>query len=133
MDDVDVDFDVDAAIEAARQAAQNMESTTFCGGTPEQLKAAYAAYSRPVELKAGDLITWKPGIKNRKGPDYQYPAIVIAVLDTPVFGVEDREGSPTFREPLNLKIGMISSRDEEFLIYHVDGHRFERWSPLEAQ
>ena len=72
----------------------------------------------------GQFVRWKPGLKNRKFPDYGEPAIVTAVLPSPVFDPsETAAASPYFQEPLTLIIGTY--RDDDLLEYRVDGRRFE--------
>lgn len=72
----------------------------------------------------GQFVTWKPGLKNRKFPDYGEPVIVSAVLPEPVFDPgEMAAASPYFQEPLTLVIGMI--HDDDWLEFRVDGRRFE--------
>ena len=72
----------------------------------------------------GQFVMWKPGLKNRKFPDYGEPAIVTAVLPTPQFDPsENAAASPYFQEPLTLVIGMF--RDDDLLEFRVDGRRFE--------
>ncbi|MGJ0391154.1 MAG: hypothetical protein ACR650_00085 [Methylocystis sp.] len=47
----------------------------------------------------GQFVKWKPGLKNRKTPDYGEPAIVTAVLPAPTFDLsENAAGSPYFQE-----------------------------------
>ena len=72
----------------------------------------------------GQFVMWKPGLKNRKIPEYGEPAIVTAVLATPVFDPSEASAaSPYFQEALTLVIG--SYRDEDLLEFRVDGRRFE--------
>jgi hypothetical protein len=72
----------------------------------------------------GQFVKWKPGLKNRKFPDYGEPAIVTAVLPIPVFDPsEGAAGSPYFQEPLTLVIGTY--QDDDFLEFRLDGRRFE--------
>ena len=72
----------------------------------------------------GQFVAWKPGLKNRKFPDYGEPAIVIAVMSSPIFDQSEiSAGSPYFQEPLTLVIGNYC--DDEFLEFRVDGRRFE--------
>ncbi|MDI9849512.1 hypothetical protein QM467_15760 [Rhodoblastus sp. 17X3] len=76
----------------------------------------------------GQFVMWKPGLKNRKFPDYGEPAIVTAVLVAPIFDPsENAAGSPYFQELLSLVIGVFC--DDDFVEYRVDGRRFE---PVEA-
>ena len=71
----------------------------------------------------GQFVAWKPGLKNRKFPDYGEPAIVTAVLLSPVFDPSETAGSPYFQEPLTIVIG--NYRADELLEFRVDGRRFE--------
>jgi hypothetical protein len=72
----------------------------------------------------GQFVKWKPGLKNRKFPDYGEPAIVTAVLPSPIFDPgEPTAGSPYFQEPLTFVLGTY--RDDEFLEFRLDSRRFE--------
>src|SRR5271165_3427424 len=72
----------------------------------------------------GQFVKWKPGLKNRKFPDYGEPTIVTAVLPSPIFDPsESAAASPYFQEPLSIIIG--TCREDDFLEFRVDGRRFE--------
>lgn len=72
----------------------------------------------------GQFVKWKPGLKNRKFPDYGEPIIVTAILPSPIFDPgEGAAASPYFQEPLSIIIG--TCRDDDFLEFRVDGRRFE--------
>jgi hypothetical protein len=72
----------------------------------------------------GQIVKWKPGLKNRQAPDYGEPAIVTAVLPRAIFdGTEVGAGSPYFQEPLTLVIGIY--REDDLLEFRLDGRRFE--------
>ena len=76
----------------------------------------------------GQFVKWKPGLKNRKFPDYGESTIVTAVLPSPIFDPsESAAASPYFHEPLSIVIG--TCREDDFLEFRVDGRRFE---PLEC-
>src|SRR5271165_5362677 len=67
----------------------------------------------------GQFVMWKPGLKNRKFPDYGEPAIVTAVLPTPQFDPgEITAASPYFQEPLTVVLGIY--RDDDFLEFRLD-------------
>lgn len=75
-------------------------------------------------FQKGQFVRWKPGLKNRKFPDYGEPAIVTGVLPTPILDPsETAAASPYFQEPLNLVIGIF--QEEDLLEFRVDGRRFE--------
>jgi|SRR5208282_3203295 len=77
----------------------------------------------------GQFLKWKPGLKNRKFPDYGEPTIVTAVLPSPILDPsEGTAASPYFQEPLTIIIGTY--RDDDFLEFRVDGRRFE---PFETE
>jgi len=84
---------------------------------------------RERTLRSGMLATWKPGLKNRRFPRYGEPVVVVALLDTPIINPGDESGSPYFREPLDLLLGLVRGDDREFLVYHADSRRFQ---PYEA-
>ena len=72
----------------------------------------------------GQFVKWKPGLKNRKFPDYGEPAIVTAILPSAIFDPgEVTAGSPYFQEPLTFVLGTY--RDDEFLEFRLDSRRFE--------
>lgn len=75
----------------------------------------------------GQFVKWKPGLKNRKFPDYGEPAIVTAVLPSAIFDPgEATAGSPYFQEPLTFVLGIY--KDDEFLEFRLDSRRFEPFS-----
>ena len=72
----------------------------------------------------GHFVIWKPGLKNRKFPEYGEPAIVGSVLPDAIFDPsENAAGSPYFQEPLSFMIGVVC--DDDFIEFRVDGRRFE--------
>lgn len=75
----------------------------------------------------GQFVRWKPGLKNRKLPDYGEPAIVREVLSTPLFDPCEEAactGSPYFGEPLTLVLGTLDP-EGDLLEFRYDGRRFE--------
>ena len=72
----------------------------------------------------GTFVKWKAGLKNRKFPDYGEPAIVTAILPSPIFDPsEGAAASPYFQEPLSIVIG--TCQEDDFLEFRVDGRKFE--------
>jgi len=78
-------------------------------------------------LKAGVLVQWKPGLRNRKTPDYGNPAIIVDVLEAPLVNMESKMYTPYFREPLDIIIGVLDD-DGDFLLWYVDSRRFEPYT-----
>lgn len=92
------------------------------------LRERHRALTQPQHFAPGDLVTWKPGLKNRRGPRYGRPAVVVEVLDTPVWDTERDSGSTYFREPLDCVLGVIWDEDPgrgEFVTFHYDSRRFQ--------
>jgi hypothetical protein len=86
------------------------------------------------DLRPGMVITWKPGLKNRRWPAYGKPAIVVAVLQEPLYDETDAS-SPYFNEPLDLAIGLFidSGRHRgEFQVFHTSSERYQPWPTGEA-
>jgi hypothetical protein len=89
-----------------------------------KLKALAGRMDQFHSFTKGQFVKWKPGLKNRRFPDYGEPAIVTAILPSPTFDPgEVTAGSPYFQEPLTFVLGTY--RDGEFLEFRLDCRRFE--------
>ena len=84
------------------------------------------AFVHREKFEPGELVIWKEHLKNRRKPRYGEPIIVLEPLSEPYYDPEKSSGSPYFREPLDLICGLIDE-DSEFVLYHYDSRRFERW------
>lgn len=93
----------------------------FAPQDPTVLHMAFATYSIPHTFHPGDIIKWKPGLKNRR---IQGPVVVLEVLDEP-FYVEKDFSTPNFHERLDIAIGVINITDGEFMSFYVDSRRFQ--------
>ncbi|MDO5290066.1 MAG: hypothetical protein Q4F13_10610 [Pseudomonadota bacterium] len=110
------------------------EEDAYCGCTSQDvantLRVRRQALMQAHAFAPGDLVTWKPGLKNRQLPQYGEPAIVLQVLSEPVQDTEQESGSTYFREPLSLVLGVLlneGDRRGDFLAWHFDGRRFAHW------
>ncbi|SEI67474.1 hypothetical protein SAMN05421831_10752 [Allopseudospirillum japonicum] len=95
--------------------------------TPEKLLELYERYSQQHIFKKGDLVRWKSGFKDRKLPLEGEPAVVIEVCENPIFDSQDDAGSHYFREPYDIRLGVLQS-DGTFTAYYYNSHRFEPYS-----
>ncbi|QTA80646.1 Uncharacterized protein dnl_29570 [Desulfonema limicola] len=75
------------------------------------------------EFKEGQVVKWKKGLKNKRLPNEEQPAIVVEILKEPIYS-EFNSGTPYFREPLDLALGFIGGHND-FIIFHYDKRRFE--------
>jgi hypothetical protein len=91
--------------------------------TAKILKARLTSLQERQEFKIGDLVTWKPGLKNKRYPYDNQPAIVIQILDDPLIDPRDVPVSPYFREPLDIVLGVLSD-DGSFATFYYDKRRF---------
>lgn len=85
------------------------------------LKEYFELFKIENVFEEGELVSWKRGLKNRRRPKYNEPAIVIKVLDEPIFSDETKSGSPYFREPLDIVLGVMIN--EKFEIFYYDKRR----------
>lgn len=91
----------------------------------EKLNAIYDVFLDNYELKEGQLVEWKQGVKNRVRPRFREPAIIVKLLKTPEFDTEKDAGTPYFKEPLDMIIGVLEEDEGNFLFFHVDKRRFK--------
>lgn len=99
-----------------------------------QLAASLLTFSSGAEksLRPGMLAQWKPGMKNRRTPDYGAPTVVVEVLEPPIVDSKFDSGSVYFREQLDLVLGFVDE-DEEFYMLHYDSRRFEPYTGIGAE
>lgn len=88
----------------------------------ELLKMRYAVFLEKNEFCVGGLVKWKAGLINKAGLGYDDIAIVVNVLDEPIFDDDKDSGSPYFKEPLDLVIAFLDA-DNDFITLHVDSRR----------
>ena len=78
-------------------------------------------------FKPGDLVEWKPGLRNKRWPCVGQPSVVVGIMAEPILDHTVEAGSNYFREPLDLVIGYRHPSDGQFTEYHVDSRRFRPW------
>lgn len=81
------------------------------------------------DLRPGMVVTWKPGLKNRKWPRDGAPAVIVEQLDVAVYDT-DESGSTYFREPLDMIVGFFLDSGEhrgDFLVFHANSQRYQPW------
>ncbi len=88
-----------------------------------QLNDLYNKLHIVNQFEKGQTVKWKKGLKNKRLPLEEQPAIVIEIFDKPIYSDFD-PGTPYFREPLDLALGFIGVKDD-FIIFHYDKRRFE--------
>jgi len=93
----------------------------------KNLKAALEQLQTRHKFRVGQLVQWKRCMKNRRRPSMGEPAIVVEVLEEPVFDTSPENSgaaTPYFREPLDIQLGILDE-DGDFSTFHFDSRRFE--------
>src|SRR6266704_5944646 len=90
----------------------------------EDLQRLVTSFHKRHAFEVGQLVQWKPGLRNRLIPRHGLPAVVIDVLDEAVFDNAIDSGTPFFREPLDLIVGVLDD-DGDLDAFYVDSRRFE--------
>jgi hypothetical protein len=122
---------IDPALQSLLQGLANSETS----GVDFRMEARAEAISRlrdsyrrikatdPAQFRPGDLVRWQPGMKDLKWPQYGESAVMVEVLDPPLLDDEQSAGTPYFRMPLTLVLGV--HHKDGFHCWHFDGRRFE--------
>jgi hypothetical protein len=106
------------------RATDDSRTESVGDGLRRKLEELASRLDKVNVFTKGQIVKWKPGLKNRRFPDYGEPAIVTAVLPDPIFDPsEDASASPYFQEPLTVVIG--TCRDDDFIEFRLDGRRLE--------
>jgi len=101
--------------------------------TPQHLTDKLALLKKHHVFKAGDIVRWKAGLKNRRFPIDDEPAVVVEVLRKPIADPSEQStGSPYFNAPLDFVLGVIDS-DGDFLTFYSESRRFEPYSTKAAK
>jgi hypothetical protein len=50
----------------------------------QQLIEMTKLFDTKYQFKVGDIVRWKPGLRNRTVPDYGQPAVVRQIIDRPL-------------------------------------------------
>lgn len=90
----------------------------------KDLAAAFFKLDSKETFVPGDLVKFKTGMQNKKQP--AECGIVIEVLAEPIFGDTKETGSPMYREPLDIIIGVILN-DGDFCTFHLDSRRLTHY------
>jgi hypothetical protein len=93
----------------------------------QQLSELADAMDKPHIFQKGQLVRWKPRLKNRAAPAYNEAVLVREILAAPIFDTCEASscaGSPNFAEPLTLVLALLG-HDGDFVELRYDGRRFE--------
>ncbi len=88
------------------------------------LKECKDSFNLKHSFKLGDIVKWKPYLKNRTIPDYEEPMIVLEILENPIFDKEEGPNSSYYNEPLDIILGIIDEEDE-FISLHFDSRKIQ--------
>jgi len=99
-------------------------------GTAIRLEELSQCLNTEHHFKVDQFVEWKPGLKNKIRPRINEPAIVIQLLEEPLIDEKQDSGSPYFREPLDMVIGII--QDNGLILFHVDKRRFKPYESIKC-
>lgn len=85
------------------------------------LRRAFDEYRQVEQFSPGDLVQWKPLLRNRPYPAEGAPAIVIRYL--PATGPTDADEQS---EAQDIELGFLDG-DQAFLVFAYASGRFTRW------
>lgn len=116
------------------KALKGFISSTKTVFSPEEIREkaaalanAFTKFNEAYIFTPGSLVCWKDGLKNRKLPAYDEPAIVVSVTDGAETSISDKgPETPYYKEPLDLQLAIIDN-DGDFVVYHYDKRRFKPW------
>jgi len=90
-----------------------------------KLTQAYNEFTTPHTFKPGDLIQWKSlSLCNKALPEFNQPAVVVEVLETPLRDTSKSFGSAHAAESYDIIIGIIDS-DGDFMTYFAESRRYQ--------
>lgn len=89
------------------------------------LKELFSNLTQKQKFSVGDIVKWKRGLKNKKFPSENGFGVVVECLQTPIYNNKEESGSASFREPLDIVVGILND-DKSFNTFHYDSRRFRK-------
>lgn len=114
----------EALPEGINSAFQDYQNALKDPQYAEHLVNAYRAYTTTEAFSPGDLVQWKPQLRDRLFPEYGAPAVVVRYLDEPDSHDADGDRKPALDD---LVVGVLDS-DHNLQLLIVNSHRFTSWS-----
>lgn len=102
----------------------NFDGTTPLKNFTEEAKDFVKHYNETETFQPGDLVEWKPGMKNSKVPEYGSPVMVLDVYDAPIR--RENDGTPYGGEPNDMRCLTMKS-DSGIHAFPFDSHRFTKY------
>lgn len=106
---------------AVMEALCDDSKNNIVGQDVDTLRQRLASLQTKHDLKVGDIVDWKEGLRNKKTPG---PFVVVEVLDDPILDLSDNASSTYFREPIDIILGNVH-KSGSFLCFHFDSRRFQ--------
>lgn len=96
------------------------------GGTPEELKKMGDLYLTQYKFKPGDLVQWKPGLKNVKSISYGHPAVVLEFIPGRRSNRTERLYGTAYDDiPEDIRCGIIDADTGKFMTFWYESARLE--------
>ena len=89
----------------------------------QNLRACRLALTDVEEFSVGDIVQWKPNMRNLRFPKTDQLAIVVEVLDTPVRDAAEDPRAPYYGTYYDMIVGVL---DDEFFCWRVCSERFTK-------
>lgn len=92
----------------------------------DKLRQAYKELTMTHSFHEGGLVTWKPGLKNKRQPAEGEPVLITALLEEPLMDGDQNAGSAYYREPLDIRALTLDS-DGDAIEFYLDSRRMRPW------
>ena len=104
---------------------QEEPTNAFFERSREELIDTVRSLEQERDYAEGDIVTWKPRLRNKRFPEYGQPAYVVEILSSPVFDAESDFTSPYYREPLDTRLALLDD-EGDLSVFIFDGRRFHK-------
>ena len=91
----------------------------------QNLRACCLALTDVEKFSVGDIVQWKPNMRNRRFLKTDQLAIVVEVLDTPVREAIEDPRDLYYGTYYDMVVGVLDD-DDEFYCWHVCSARFTK-------
>lgn len=113
--------------EMAKTIPSESSTTPIKDCIPEALDFV-KRYQKKEELGVGDLIVWKPGMKDSKIPDYGEPIVILETLEPT--RRDGKIGTIYELQPKDIRCLVFKDTDGDLMDFVYDSRRFTKYVPV---
>jgi hypothetical protein len=118
------DLDIESIFKNANRRMVEQEEIII--QDPNRLLKAFITYRDQAGFEPGDLVTWKPGFRNRRVPDYGQPCVVFQKFKKYKKSILTVNKIQAIEDRVNMECAAFDD-DGDLYVFLCDSQRMTFW------